>query len=228
MKALSTLVAAGLGLALASAASATIIFTPGNHPQPDEANILFESTGTTDGPATTITGSVDGSSPALFVSFTSTENLQPTASGQADVQAVDGQFQDLLISLPGGTFGDFILNPSIFGSGNSVSGNMVVTVDQVFGAPAVFNFDVSSAGNNFLTITTAGGERISSISLSTTASGLGITRLAQPRISSTVACPPGSTDPLCTGIPLPAPEPGILALVGLGLAGLFAARIKRS
>jgi hypothetical protein len=224
MKAMATLVAAA-GLALAGAAQATIIFTAGNNPQPDEENIFFENPGTIDGPAPTITGQVDHTA-GLFVSFTSSEDLQPTASGQAGVEAVDGAFRDLLISLPGGNFGDFILNPSIGGRGNSVSGNMVVTVNQASGPPAVFNFDVSSAGNNFLTITTADNQRISSISLSTALSGLDITGLTQPRISGAVSCPPGSTDPACLS-PLPAPEPGGLALLGAALGALAWTRGKR-
>jgi hypothetical protein len=222
----ATWVAAALALAVAGTADANIIFTPGNNPQPNEDNILFEDPGTIDGPATTITGHVNQSVPSQFVSFTSDENLQPTAGGQADVEAVDGDFQNLTIALMGGTFGDFILNPAIFGQGNSVNGNMVVTVSQVSGPDAVYDFNVGSAGNNFLTIVAQDGQRMTSINLSTTVSGLQITRLAQPRISTPTQCPSGSTDPLC-GPLQQTPEPGTLGLIGLGLAGLAALRRRK-
>lgn len=224
MKIRTTLVAAALGLALAASANATVIFTLGNNPEPGEENILFNGPGTTSGPDTTVTGLT--ATTDLFVFFTSDENLVTPANGQARIEAEDGAFDNLSFGVQGGTFGDFILNPIITGqSGPPLTGTVDVTVHVVNEPDATFSYAVSSSGNNFLTITTAGGERISSIDISSSAA-ITFMDLQQPRISTATSCPEGSTDPLCTG-PRPVPEPGVLGLMGLGLTTLVALRRRR-
>jgi hypothetical protein len=224
MKVRATLVAAAMALTIAPCASGTIIFTTGNNPQPNEENILFHGPGTEEGPALTVTGLTNTTN--MFVSFTSSENLVTPSSGQARIEAEDGAFQDLSIGLPGGTFGDFILNPIIAGRGNTVQGTILFTVHQAGEPDATFNLTASSAGNNYLTILAAGGERITGIDLLTS---LSIASLQQNRISAPFACPPGSVDPLCVG-PSPGtlPEPGVLALLGLGIAGVAALRRQKA
>ena len=224
MKVRATLIAAALATAVAASANATVIFTLGNDPQPDEENILFNGAGTNPGPDTTVTGLTNTSN--LFVFFTSDENLVTPANGQARVEAEDGAFDNLSLGVQGGTFGDFILNPIITGQeGPPLTGTVDVTVNLVNEAPATFTYNVSSSGNNFLTITTADGERISSIDIASSAE-LTFMDLQQPRISTATNCPEGSTDPLCTG-PRPVPEPGILGLMGLGLTTLVALRRRK-
>src|SRR5205085_5563024 len=94
MKTAATLITAALAMAVATAASATIIFQVGNNPQPGEENILFNDN---DGPALTIFGTTNQS--GLSVSFTGTENLVTQGNGQAMLLAEDGAFSDLSIAL---------------------------------------------------------------------------------------------------------------------------------
>ena len=216
-----------LALALAGNAAATLLFTIGNVPQADEENSIFNGAGSQPGPDTTVTGITNQSD--LVVAFSSSENLVTPSSGQARIEAEDGAFTDLSISVTNGTFGDFIFNPNILHTtGPAVTGTVTVTVSLANELPGVFTYDVSSAGQNFLTIVATNGERMTGITL-TTSTGISFSSVEQNRISSPFLCPEGSTDPLCTG-PTGGvvPEPGILALMGLGLAGLAGVRRRKS
>ena len=218
----AALMAAALGFAGPGTAYADVIFTLGNNPQPDEENILFQEAGTIDGPATTVTGLTQTSD--LFVFFTSNENLVATASGQARLEAEDGAFTTLTFGVQGGTFGDFILNPHLLhDTGPPPTGTIDVTVNLVGEAPATFTY-AAGGGENFLTIVAINGERISSINI-TSSQEIAFFDLQQPRISTATNCPEGSTDPLCG--PRPVPEPGMLSLIGIALAGGSAALRRR-
>ena len=95
-----------LGL-LANQSRAGVIFTPGNNPQqPAEENVLLN--GALSGAS--ILGTTNQSN--LNVKFaSSTDTLSAPSNGQARVVAADGLINNLSISVPGGFFGDLIINP---------------------------------------------------------------------------------------------------------------------
>ena len=204
-----------MGLSIATVCQADIIFTLGNNPQPDEENILF-----VDDTGTTVFGTTQDS--GLDVFFTGTETLVANG-GQARIEAEDGSFNFLNFGVVEGTFGDFILNPRILGTGGT-SGNIHVVVEEPTGDTSSFDY-TAGTGNNFLTILAINGQRISNITLTSTAP-LELVDFRQPRISRVASCPAESTDPLCTGIPLIVPEPMPLSLVGIGLIVLGALRFR--
>lgn len=158
---------AGLFLLLGCGAmNAGIIFTPGNNPSGD-VNVLF-NTGVNSG--LLVQGTLN-QNPGVTVNFTSTQQLLAPSNGQARVSAnPEGTpLTNLNISLASGlTYGDIILNPFIGGQCPTCngSGSATITVNSVTStgvveAPSTFTL-TNLGGNNFLTITTSGGEAITS------------------------------------------------------------------
>jgi len=225
------LLASVLGLGLAGGgAQAEVIFTLGNHPQPDEQNLFFEAADTV--PGTHLTGEIDHS--GVFVNFSSLFAKDPASLGggstgqtivangigQADIVcatncvnngggADSAQLTSLQITPSAGQgFHDFILNPT------HGHGDMNVFVRDNLGNN--FHFDLRQ-GQDFLTITTANNEAITLIQLSELATGTGAfgwSDLAQPRISGPCTLGTATCEPINT------PEPAGIALLGAGLLGL--------
>src|SRR4051812_43300186 len=144
-------------------ASATTIFTLGNNPQPGEENILLND-GTI---GTMVFGTTNQSNTS--VEFDSTQSLTEPVAGQARIEATtDGTSQigltNVTISVPNGSYGDLIFNPSLFGTVGITGGTLRVSVLDDLGVTSIFNYSLGN-GSNFLTITTAGGQRIVSTNL---------------------------------------------------------------
>lgn len=169
----------------------SVTFTIGNNPQSDEENILL-NTGAT---GTTVFGTTNQTQ--LQAKFSSTtDTLVVPSNGQARIEAQDGLVNNVMISVPNGTFHDLIINP-FFGSGTA-NVSVVTTTNQVFN----FAYTLSN-GQNFLTIVADPGTAIFSVTIS--AAG-GFTDLRQPRISGAA---------LNTTVP----EPATMLLFGFGLLG---------
>ena len=180
-------------LVLIAPAYSDAIFTLGNHHQPNEENIMFH-TDQTGLPGTPI-GAITNLSNSVILYESMTDTIIGTG-GQSDVDAVGGLIHNITMTVTGGhTFVDAIINPF-----KPVNNNdLVVTVVTNTG-PFMFTYG-DTHGNNFLTITTSGGETISSVTID---SASGFQDLKQPRISG------------ISGVTI-VPEPSSLALLGSGV-----------
>jgi hypothetical protein len=187
---------------------ANAIFTLGNNPQPGEENVLLNN-GTT---GNTVQGTTNQTGTPVY--FSSTQTLTEPLTGQARIEATSGGNQvgltNVFFDLAGGlTFTDTIFDMSL-GTTVGVAGGTakieVVTNDGSF----VFAMTLGN-GDNFLTITTSGGETLQNVGISYDNSG-GFTDLRAIRIS---------------GIPGPAPGGSVpdagttLMLLPLGLAAML-------
>ena len=171
---------------------ADAVFTLGNHHQPNEENIFFQ----TDQTGTTIDAITNKSD--TLVQYSSTTDTLVGHGGQSDVDAADGTINDITMTVPGHTFLDAIINPFKPGSANDLMISVVTNT-------GTFTFTYGDTnGNNFLTITTGGGETISSITID---SASGVQDLKQPRISG------------ISGVTI-VPEPSSLLLLTSGLVGI--------
>jgi hypothetical protein len=175
-------------------AYADAVFTLGNKPQPNEQRVLFNEPNEM---GTTIDGLTNISD--TMVQFSSTQALIGSG-GQDDIDAQSGNINNLMITVPGHTFSDLIFNLSK-PTANGDLDVMVVTNTGSF--PFTYG---SKNGENFLTITTTGGEVIDSVTIDS-ASGSSFQGLKQPRIS-------------ISGVVV-VPEPSSILLFGSGLALLF-------
>ena len=144
---------------------------------------------------TTIFGNINDPSNTL-VQFTSTQVLTTPSQGQARIESVpDGILNNLNTTIPG-----FFFSQAVFNLDATADGSASITAFDQFGTSFVFSLPLSGAGQNFFTLTTAGGELISRVAFTTT---VGLDDVSQIRFGETV--------------PIPGP------IVGAGLPGLLAA-----
>ena len=108
---------------------ADIIFTLGNHPQPDEENVLLNS-GIS---GTTITGTTN--STGFVVLFSSSQILLAPSAGQARVAAnPEGlPLTNLSIAVDSAVYEDIILNPFLGSCDGCIPVNATVTVNALDG-----------------------------------------------------------------------------------------------
>jgi hypothetical protein len=196
---------------------ADIVIATGNNPQTDE-NVLFNETGLAQ-TGLTVQGITNNS--GFIVDFEGTESLNTPSAGQARIEADDGGFTDLAISLndPTASFTSLILNINLVNISGDGDGTVQFTVDQLVGPAFVGSFSVDEAGSNFFTITAINGQRITRVTLASTVEIRDIGDIRQIRIGGA-----GITD----GEEPVIPEPATLSLIGLGLGtlGLIRRRCK--
>jgi hypothetical protein len=188
----------GVGITMAHAA---ITFDLGNHPQPDEINILFGA------PETGMT--IHGAAGGIDVAFSSTvDTLFQKAQGQAEIfntsNPPPANLTDLTVT-PAESFTDFIVDLNK-ANGSTLTINVTAS-DGTF----IDNFPGGN-GSNFITILASGGETMTSINFSSAA---GWDQFKQPRISGLV----GAVIPETSTWVMMA-----LGFVGLGFAGYRASR----
>jgi len=153
------------------------------------------------------------------VQFTSTQSLTTGGLGQASLDpnppatTITGA---VTFSVPGHGFTDYIFNPAVTGPNANGGPSTVSAVanDGTFTDP----FPLGN-GNNFLTITTSGGEFLTSVTI-TPAAGSNYAQYDQPRVSG--VCTLGTV-----GCSLPVPEPGTLALLVSGLVSFGIIRRRK-
>jgi hypothetical protein len=195
----------GVGITMAHA---TITFDLGNHPQPDEINILFGA------PETGMT--IHGAAGGIDVAFSSTvDTLFQKAQGQAEIfntsNPPPANLTDLTVT-PAESFTDFIVDL------NKANGSTLnITVNGFDGTtPETNTFSFTGKnGSNFITILASGGETMTSINFNSPAgSPAGWDQFKQPRISGLAGAV--------------IPEISTWAMMALGFAGLGFAGYRKA
>jgi hypothetical protein len=183
-----------------TAAAAPIVTTGNDNTGVD--NVVFNAcTSPIGGPATTVQGCLNGNQ-SLGVRFTSDENITISGGGQATIASGDAAFSTLTLSLAnGGTFGKVVLNIDATSAGN-------VTFTDASGTSG--SFAVGANGQNFFTVTSV--LPMLSLTIATVGGTDFIADIAQVRIGS------------IAGSGAAVPAPASLALLGVGLLGVYAAR----
>jgi hypothetical protein len=178
MKVLSGILGGILLSLVATSAGATIIFNA--VPSGTGNNVRFNDQ-PPDQMGTTIFGNINDPNNTL-VQFNSTQILRTPAVGQARIESFpDGILNNLTTTIPG-----FFFDQAVFNLDATANGTANISAFDQFGTPFAFVLPLSGSGQNFFTLTTAGGEHISSVAFTTT---VGLDDVAQIRFGNLTAVP---------------------------------------
>jgi hypothetical protein len=161
-----------------TSAHATIIFNA--TPSGTGNNVQFNDQ-PPDQMGTTIFGNINDFNDTL-VQFTSTQVLRTPSLGQARIESVpDGILNNLTTTIPG-----FFFDQAVFNLDATANGTANISAFDQFGTTFSFVLPLSGSGQNFFTLTTAGGELISRVAFTST---VGLADVAQIRFGGLAAVP---------------------------------------
>ena len=205
MKILAGIVGSIILSLAATSAGAVIMFSP--TPSGTGNDVVFNQQ-PPDQTGTTVFGNINVTD--TLVQFTSTQVLTTPSQGQARIESVPvNTLNNLSTTIPG-----FEFSQAVFNLDATANGSASISAFDQFGTLFSFSLPLSGGGQNFFTLTTAGGELISRVAFTTT---VGLNDVSQVRFGSLSAVP---------GPIVGAGVPGLI-LVGGGLLALARGRRKR-
>jgi hypothetical protein len=177
MKILAGIVGSILLSLAATSAGAVIMFSP--TPSGTGNNVVFNQQ-PPDQTGTTVFGNINVTD--TLVQFTSTQVLTTPSQGQARIESVPANIlNNLNTTIPG-----FDFSEAVFNLDATANGSATINAFDQSGTLFSFLLPLSGSGQNFFTLTTAGGELISRVAFTST---VGLADVAQIRFGGLAAVP---------------------------------------
>lgn len=189
--------------AAASPSQATLILTPGNNPQPGEANVIFFD----QGPTSEIFGSLGGGTDNLSLTGTTVLAGNQLSSVTNVIKGSGSDLMSATFTPVGGSLGLLIFDVA------NVTGDLSISGSDANGNIFTFASLGAGIGQNFYTLQAISGETIDTVSVNSTGSFESLSSIR------------GIFNASLAGVPEPATW--AMMLLGFGAVGIGARR-KRS